>query len=200
VADDGYRGGCAKRRTLEPGDDLGRGLLGRLARGFDAHLGVQRRLVGIGDAREFGDLARPGLGVQALHVPRLAVLERGSDVDLDEVVHVAAHFVAHGSVRRDRRGHGHHVVAREQTRDEADAPDVDVAVGFREREPLRDVLAHLVAGEELDPVAPRLQLGDHDVRDRALARTRKAGEPEAEAGGRARGAHALQVTGGPSRG
>ena len=40
------------------------------------------------------------------------------------------------------------------------------------------MLAHLVAVEQLDLAAPGPQLVDHDVRDRALAGAREAGEPQ----------------------
>ena len=69
---------------LEVVEDLLRRLLGRLARGLDAELGVLRLLVGVGDAGELLDLAGAGLRVEALDVARLAVLERGGDEDLDE--------------------------------------------------------------------------------------------------------------------
>ena len=74
-------------------------------------------------------------------------------MDLDEVVDPAAHLVAHRPVRRDRGGHRDDAVAGEQARDAPDAADVGVAVLLREAEPLREVLAHLVAVEQLDPVA-----------------------------------------------
>ena len=49
-------------------------------------------------------------------------------------------------------------------------------------ETLREVLAHLVAVEQLDPMAARRSSSTTMFGDRALAGTRKAGEPEAEAG------------------
>ena len=116
-------------------------------------------------------------------------------MDLDEVVDPAAHLVAHGLVRGDRGRHRDHTVPGEEARDVTDPADIGVAVLFREAEALRQVLAHLVAVEELDPVAPLLQVRDHDVRDGALAGTRQAGEPETEAGSHRR----AQVTGGPAR-
>ena len=144
--------------------------------------GSSGRLVRIGHAGELGDLAGPGLGVQALHVARLAVFERGRDVDFDEVVDPAAHLVTDGAVGGDRRGDRHHAVAREQRRDETDPEDVRVAVGLGETEPLRQVLAHLVAVEQLDPPAPLTQVLDQDLGDRALAGAREPGEPHAAAG------------------
>ena len=41
---------------------------------------------------------------------------------------------------------------------------------FEKPEALGEVLAHLVAVEQLDLAAPGPELVDHDVRDRALAR------------------------------
>ena len=58
---------------------------GRAAFGRQDDLGVLRRFVGIGDTRELRNLARERLGVQALHVAALALLDRAVDVDLDEV-------------------------------------------------------------------------------------------------------------------
>src|SRR5438105_14002241 len=100
-------------------------------------------------------------------------------MDLDEMRRPAPNLVAHRAIRRDRRSDGHDPVAGQHRRDPSDAADVLVAVGLREPEPLRKVLAHLVAVEQLDLAAPRPQVVDHDVRDRALARPREAGEPEA---------------------
>ena len=55
-------------------------------------------------------------------------------------------------------------------------------------EPLRQVLADLVAVEQLDPPAARPQLVDHDLGDRALPGARQPGEPDAaSAGGSAPG-------------
>ena len=90
---------ASSQATTSAADSRGCGRRSRCASS-----GCERRLVGIGDAGELGDLAGPGLRVQALHVARLAVFERGRDVDLDEVVDPAAHLVAHrrGTARSRR--------------------------------------------------------------------------------------------------
>src|SRR5262249_14202208 len=87
----------------------------------------------------------------------------------------------HGPVREDRRRHGDDPVSRQQRRDPADPADVRVAVGLREPEAGRQVLAHLVAVQKLDAVPPPSQLVDDGGGDRALPGSRQPGEPQAEA-------------------
>jgi hypothetical protein len=55
---------------------------------------MEGRLVGVVEARELGDLAGAGLGVEALDVALLAHLERRRHVDLDEAVDLGAQLVA----------------------------------------------------------------------------------------------------------
>src|SRR5262245_61189931 len=100
-------------------------------------------------------------------------------MDLDEVLDPPADLVAQGPVGRDRRRDGHDVVAREQCRHEADAADVRVAVFLGEAEPLREVLTHLVAVEQLDSPATGPQPRTDQLRDRALSGDRQSGEPQA---------------------
>src|ERR1700688_3508227 len=84
-----FRDGSTLRRhagaqvalALEVEQDLLRRLLRRQGAGVDRHLGVGGLLVGVGDAGELLDQARPRLGVEALAVALLADLERGGDVD-----------------------------------------------------------------------------------------------------------------------
>lgn len=52
--------------------------------GLDGDLGIERLLIGGGDAGEVLDLAKAGLLVEALGVTRLGHLEGHIDVDLDE--------------------------------------------------------------------------------------------------------------------
>ena len=52
--------------------------------GVSTQLGLVGRLVGVVDAGEARDLAGPGLGVEALRVALLALLDRRVDEDLDE--------------------------------------------------------------------------------------------------------------------
>src|SRR5579872_4736514 len=89
---------------LERVDDAGGGLLHRLSMGSDLDLRRQRRLVRIIDAGEALQLAASRLGVQPLDVPRLAHLQRGGDVDLEEALAgQRPDLVTDGPVRRDRR-------------------------------------------------------------------------------------------------
>ena len=64
-------------------DPLGLGSGATVGRG-EHQLSRLRGLVGVVDAGEALDLARPGLGVETLGVPPLALLDRGVDEDLDE--------------------------------------------------------------------------------------------------------------------
>ncbi len=124
----------------------------------DPHLGRRRRFVRIRYAGELGDLTRARPLVQTLHVALLADLDRRVDVDLDEPVDGRPDLVAHRAVRRDRRRHRHDPVAGQQRRDPPDAADVRVPIGLREPESRRQVLAHLVAVEQLDAMPTPAQL------------------------------------------
>ena len=62
----------------------------------------------------------------------------------------AADLGARGGVGRDRGDEDEHAVLGEQARDVADAADVGVAVGAREREAGGEERADLVAVEQLD--------------------------------------------------
>src|SRR5438552_1021479 len=64
----------------------------------------------------------------------------------------------------------------------ADPADVRLAVLFREPEPFRQVLAHLVPVEPLDLATAALELGADDLGDRGLAGAGEPGEPERKAG------------------
>ena len=88
----------------EQGDDLRRqrGRPGR--RRVQHQLGVERRLVGVVDAGEARELAGPGLGVEALRVALLALLDRRVDEDLDE--RQAGRLVDRRGPGRGRRGRG----------------------------------------------------------------------------------------------
>ena len=69
---------------VERDEDVVERVLDGAAGGVDAHGGVVGLLVGRGDAGELGDLAAAGLGVEALAVAALALLERRGDVDEEE--------------------------------------------------------------------------------------------------------------------
>jgi hypothetical protein len=154
-------------------------------RGVDAQLRRLRHLVGIADAGELRDLAAPRLGVEALAVARLAHLQRGGDVDLDEGALLLDHL-AHGAagavVGRDGRADGDAAVLGDLAGDEADAADVEVAVRLGEAQLAGQVLAHDVAVEQGHRAAARLhQLGVDDLGERRLAGAGQAGEEQGEA-------------------
>ena len=149
--------------------------------GRDHDLRVVRGLVGVGDPGELLDLAGASLGVQALQVAPLALLQGGRDVHLAEAVadHLADH-VAGLDVRRDGRTDHARAVPRQQLGHEPDAEDVGVAVLTAEAEALRQVGAHDVAVEVLDQHAAPLDLRPDQLGDGALPGPGQAGEPDGE--------------------
>ena len=162
----------------------GRALLGLLALRLDAQLRAHRGLVRVGDARELLDLAGEGLGVQTLHVAAGALVDRRVDVhehELPVLLDQLARLLAGLLVGRDGGHDGDAAEPGEAAGDPADALDVGVAVLLGEAEALGQVRAHHVAVERLDEQAAAVELEDHDVRDRRLARAGEAGEPEGEA-------------------
>src|SRR5207302_8973684 len=164
---------------LQHVDDPSRRLLGRLALGCDLDLRVQRRLVGVVDTGEALERAGARLGIEALHIPVLADLQRGGDVDLEEVV--ADQFpdlVTHRAVGGDGGGDDLYPIAGEQLGDEADPPDVDVAVLLREAETLGQVLPHDVAIQQLDALASGPEGGHQGLRNGALPGRRQPGHPD----------------------
>src|SRR5438876_761298 len=80
------------------------------------------------------------------------------------------HLAPHRAVRRDQRAQHDHTVAGEEVGDEADPAHVLVPVGAGEPEPLRQVRAHDVAVEHLDPPALVEQPLLEGTGDRRLAR------------------------------
>src|ERR1700712_1022593 len=107
---------------------VGEALLDRPAGGVDADAGVLRLLVRARDAGEVGDLAGSCLGVEALAVASLALLERGGDVHEDEdpagVLHHGAHLAPGGVEGGDGRADGDAAVPRDLCRHPADPEDV----------------------------------------------------------------------------
>src|SRR5882672_289735 len=161
-------------------DRLGR-LLDRLLAGVHGHLGIERVLVRVADARELLDDAGAGLLVETLGVALLDHFERRLDVHLDERgAGLLAHFVADVAVGRDRGRDRDHAIAREHVGDETDAADVGVAVFLRKAQALREVLAHFVAVEDFDLLAAVAEDRSEVFGQRALARARETGEPESE--------------------
>ena len=162
------------------------GVLDGAAGGVDPDGRVVGLLVGRGDAGEVGDLAAPGLGVEALAVPALALLEGGGDVHEEEgaagrVDHLA-HLGAGLGERRDRAADREPAVAGDLGGDPADAADVGLAVLAGEREPGRQVAAHDVAVEAGDRALAALE---HEVHEcpgqRRLAAAGEAREEQHQA-------------------
>ena len=77
-------------------------------------VGIERRLVGIGNPREIAHLARQRVLVETLHVARCENLDRAIDEHFDEIGDLPLHLVAGLAIRRDRRHHHDHAVARKQ--------------------------------------------------------------------------------------
>src|SRR5205085_2273931 len=113
-------------------------------------------------------------GIEPFGIPLSADFDRTSHIDLDEIADHLPHFIAHGAVRRDRCGDRCYAVARKEVADKADAPDVGVAILFREAEPFTQVGAHDIAVENLDTQSPLAQFFFNNARKSALAGTRKA--------------------------
>ena len=132
-------------------EDVVEGVVDGAAGGVDADVGVLGLLVGGGDAGELGDLAGAGLGVEALAVAALALLERRGHVDEEEgaagVLDHLPHLLAGLVERRDRAADRDAAVAGDLGRHPADAADVGLAVGLGEGEAGREVAAYDVAVE-----------------------------------------------------
>ena len=149
---------------LEGVEDVVEGFVDGAAGGVDADVGVLGLLVGGGDAGELGDLARPGLGVEALAVAALALLERGGDVDEEEgaagVLDHLPHLLAGLVEGRDRAADGDPAVAGDLGGDPADPPDVGLAIGLGKgsaaTQPIRRMLVSRSALEKVRP-AERLR-------------------------------------------
>ena len=149
-------------------------------------VGILRLLVGGGDARELGDLAPPGLGVEALAVAALALLQRGGDVHEEEraagVGDVLAHLLAGRVERRDRAAHRDATVPRDLGGHPADPADVGLAVLLGEGETGRQVPAYDVAVEAGERPAAALEQPVHQrLRERGLAAAGEAGEEDDQA-------------------
>ena len=164
-------------------DDVLEGVVDGAAGGVDADVGVLRLLVGRGDAGELGDLAAAGLGVEALAVAALALLQRGGHVDEEEG---AAGLVDHGAdllaglvEGGDRADHGQAAVAGDLGGDPADAADVGLAVLLGEGQTGREVAAHDVAVERGDGAGALLEDAVHQrAGEGGLAAAGEAGEEE----------------------
>jgi hypothetical protein len=113
------------------------------------HLRGDRRLVRIVHAGEHLDLPTPRSRVHSFAIARFTDLDRGIDVDLDELPFFehAPHLVSRGSVRAHRRAQRHSVVADDFGGDEPDPEDVQIPVLFGEPETSGQVGANDIAIE-----------------------------------------------------
>src|SRR4051812_16319463 len=146
-------------------------LLGRARDCVQRKLRVVRRLVRVVDAREVLYLPLARLPVHALHVARLAHVERRVDEDFDEAVAAdqRAALVARRAVRADGRAKNGAAVPRDLRRDEAYAAYVRVAVFLAEAQPLREVRAYHVAVKHRDSPAVLQELDRENLGGRRLA-------------------------------
>ena len=124
--------------------------------------------------------APAGLGVEALRIAALALLDRGVDEHLDEpqsgrVVHGTG-AVAARPVRADHRHESDDAGIGEQPGDLADPADVLVAVLGGEPEIAVDAEPQVVTVEEVRRLPGRDQQPFDLGRHRGLARTREARE------------------------
>src|SRR3972149_3839461 len=111
-------------------EDVSRVVLRGAANGLEDDLGVLGGLVRIVDPGKALDLPAPRHGIHSLGVAGLTDLDRRIHEDLDEVVrpdHVPD-VVARGAVRTDGGAQDDTAVAHDLRGNEADAPDVGVAV------------------------------------------------------------------------
>ena len=143
-------------------------------------LGRFRRLIGIGDARELGDLTRPDLLVQTLGITRLADLEGGVDVDLHEVVRANdfPRVLAVLDVGADERSDGDDTCAVHEPGHLGDAPDVFGAVIGAEAEIAVQAMAHVVAVEHDAEASGGRELAFDLVGDGGFSAAAEAGEPD----------------------
>src|SRR6478609_2687348 len=171
---------------VERDQDVVERVLDGAAGGVDAHGGVDGLLVGRGDAGELGDLTGAGLGVEALAVAALALLERRGDVDeeerapggLDHLLHLLAGL----GERSDRRAHRDAAVAGDLRGHPADAPDIGLAVGLAEGQSRGQVASYDVAVEAGHRAPALLEQQVHQrAGERRLAAPGQAGEEEHEA-------------------
>jgi len=155
-------------------EDAPDGEVGRDVSRVDLDVRVFRRLPGIVDPGEAPDEPGAGLCVETLGVSGLAGPERGRDMDLDEApdrFDAAAQLAPAGGVGRDESADRDAAMPGDLARDEADAPQVDLAVLAGEAAFARQEPAHGVPVEQRH--APAFALAQHrckGARERGLAR------------------------------
>ena len=119
---------------LQSLNDLLHTVVDRPGLGVDHQLGAVRLLVGLVDPSEALDDAGPGLLVEPLHVPLLALLQAGGHVDL--VKGQAVLFVelpGEVAVLLERRHEGaesHYPTVSEQLAHLGHTPDVQIAMNY----------------------------------------------------------------------
>src|SRR5690606_38116410 len=129
--------------------------------GVDTDVSVLRLLVGRGDPGELRDLTATRLGVQALAVAALALLDRSRDMHQEERAASGldhrAHLVAGLGKRRDRAHHREPTVSRDLGGHPPDATDVGLAILLAEGEARGEGAAYDVSVEAGDAALARLQ-------------------------------------------
>ena len=132
-----------------------------------------------------GDLTGPRLGVEALGVPPLAILERGVAEHLDEIeAGVGVHPTGQVAMLfqwADRRNQNGVAGIGDQRRDVRQPAQVLGAVGHGKAQVGVQAVAQIVAVENISGNALFEQFLLDQHRHRRLARTRKAGKPQGAA-------------------
>ncbi|VUC36812.1 unnamed protein product [Clonostachys rosea] len=170
--------------ALEQEDDLVHDGADVLLLQVDNQIGLDGGLVRVVDTGEALDLAGAGLGVDTTAVGLLAVLERGGDVDeeevavlLDGLAGLAAGILEGGDGGGDDGGTG----LGELGGDKGDAGDVEVAVLAGEAELLGQLVADGLTEEHGDRAATILVECDLEgTGDLVLARVLVSGEEDCE--------------------
>ena len=143
---------------------------------------IRRPLIGTVDSGEVGDLSGACLGIQTLGIAAFAVGQRGVDEHLEEFdpgvgVNFSGKFAVLGQRTDCRNQHGQPGVGH-QGRDVRQAAQVLGAVGHREPEVRVEAVSQVVPVENVGgtPMFEQRLFGQD--RDRGLARTGQAGEPQ----------------------
>ena len=155
--------------VLEVGHEaLEAGVL-RVHPGAQGDLRGLRGFVGVGDAREVGDLPGHGLAVEPLGVALFQDLQGAVAEDLDVVGKELPVQGPGRLVRGDGRHHADDVVLVQEVGDEPDPANVDVPVRLGEAQTLGKVHADDVPVQDLGPEPSPLELHVHAVGVGALA-------------------------------
>lgn len=138
-----------------------------------------RRFVRIGDPGEMRYLARASFSVQTFWIPLLADLEWSRDVDFDEgTASLSPHLVARCMIRRNRAYENDDAVPRQEVGDEADAPDILVAILSTETELPAEVLAHRITVKQLGSDSARGKFLTDAARDGRFSCAAEARKPD----------------------